>query len=109
LPRRRSLRDSDPELAAFCLQQAVEKFLKAFLLSKGWKLRRIHDLEALLDDATAHDASLDQFREVCQKITNYYVAERYPLAVEAGLTEEEVQASLKAAQRLIEKIRRGMR
>lgn len=41
---RRSLRDRDPELAAFCLQQAVEKFLKAFLLSKGWKLRRIHDL-----------------------------------------------------------------
>ena len=25
----------DPELAGFCLQQAVEKFLKAFLLSKG--------------------------------------------------------------------------
>jgi HEPN domain-containing protein len=31
----RSLRDKDPELAAFCLQQAVEKFLKAYLLSKG--------------------------------------------------------------------------
>ena len=43
----RSLRDKDPELAAFYLQQAVEKFLKAYLLSKGWKLRRIHDLEAL--------------------------------------------------------------
>jgi len=52
---KRSLHDKDPELAAFCLQQAVEKFLKAFLLSKGWKLRRIHDLEALLDDAMAHD------------------------------------------------------
>ena len=65
----RSLRDKDPELAAFCLQQAVEKFLKAFLLSKGWKLRRIHDLEALLDDAMAYDSSLDQFRNVCQKIT----------------------------------------
>ena len=106
---KRSLRDRDPELAAFCLQQAVEKFLKAFLLSKGWKLRRIHDLEALLDDAMAHDPSFDQFREVCQKITNYYVAERYPLAVEAGLTEEDIQASLKAAQQLIEKVRKGMR
>jgi HEPN domain-containing protein len=36
----------DPELAGFCLQQAVEKFLKAFLLSRGWSLHRIHDLEA---------------------------------------------------------------
>ncbi len=37
----------DAEGAAFYLQQAVEKFLKAFLLSKGWALQRIHDLEAL--------------------------------------------------------------
>ena len=96
-------------MAAFCLQQAVEKFLKAFLLSKGWKLRRIHDLEALLDDAIGHDPSLDQFRKICQKITNYYVVERYPLSVGAGLTEEEVRASLEDAQGLIEKIREEMR
>lgn len=105
---KRSLRDKDPELAAFCLQQAVEKFLKAFLLSKGWKLRRIHDLEALLDDAITHDPSLDQFRNACQKITSYYVVERYPLAVETGFTAEEVRASLGAAGQLIEKIRNGM-
>lgn len=105
---KRSLRDKDPELAGFCLQQAVEKFLKAFLLSKGWKLRRIHDLEALIDDAMAHDTSLDQFRSVCQKITNYYVVERYPLAVETDLTEKEVRASLEAAERLIERLRKGI-
>ncbi|MBI4487558.1 MAG: HEPN domain-containing protein [Deltaproteobacteria bacterium] len=106
---RRALRDKDPELAAFCLQQAVEKFLKAFLLSKGWKLRRIHDLEALLDDAITHDPSLDQFRNVCQKITNYYVVERYPLAIGAALTDEDVRAALEAAHRLIERIRKGIR
>jgi HEPN domain-containing protein len=37
------LRDhNDFELAGFCLQQAMEKFLKAFLLSHGWRLRKIH-------------------------------------------------------------------
>ena len=40
---------SDPQAAGFFLQQAVEKFLKAFLLSKGWILQRTHDLEALLN------------------------------------------------------------
>lgn len=105
---KRSLRDKDPELAGFCLQQAVEKFLKAFLLSKGWKLRRIHDLEALLDDTIAYDPSLDQFRNVCQKITNYYTVERYPLAVETELREEEVRASLEAADRLVNAIRKGI-
>jgi HEPN domain-containing protein len=42
------LETQDPEAAGFYLQQAVEKFLKAFLLFKGWKLERIHDLESLL-------------------------------------------------------------
>ncbi len=65
----RSLRDDDPELAGFCLQQAVEKFLKAFLLRKGRELRRIHDLEALLDDAVTYDPSLEQFRPICQRVT----------------------------------------
>jgi len=37
-----SLRENDPEIAGFFLQQSVEKFLKAFLLSNGWNLRRIH-------------------------------------------------------------------
>lgn len=44
-----------------------------------------------------------------KKITNYYVVERYPLAVETEFTEEEIRASLEAAGRLIEKIRKGMR
>ena len=38
------LNEGDPGLAGFCLQQAGEKFLKAFLLSRGWQLRRIHNL-----------------------------------------------------------------
>jgi HEPN domain-containing protein len=36
---------SDFEDAAFHLQQALEKYLKAYLLSRGWELKRIHDLE----------------------------------------------------------------
>ena len=48
----------DAEAAGFYLQQAVEKFLKAFLLSKGWRLERIHDLEALLNRALRHEPSL---------------------------------------------------
>jgi HEPN domain-containing protein len=70
----------DAEMAGFCLQQAVEKFLKAFLFSKGWQLRRIHNLEALLDDAIIYDASLEVFRNACQKITVFYFVERYPLS-----------------------------
>lgn len=101
----RSLADGDPELAGFCLQQAVEKFLKAFLLAKGWQLRRIHDLEALLDDAVAHDPTLEQFRSACQRITKYYVLERYPLTAGPEVAESEVRSCLAAIRGLIERVK----
>lgn len=101
----RILNEDDPEMAGFYLQQAVEKFLKAFLLSYGWQLRRIHNLDALLDDSLTYDASLEEFRDVCQKITAFYVVERYPFVVESGITEEDVRTSFEQVKGLIEKIR----
>ena len=95
----------DPEAAGFFLQQAIEKFLKAFLLSKGWKLERIHDLEALLNAALTFDPSVEPFRPVCQKVTGFYLVERYPLIVDTGLTEGDVRDSLTQAMPLIEKLR----
>ena len=46
---------SDLGGAGFNIQQAVEKYLKGYLLSKGWKLKKIHDLEPLLNEAIPHD------------------------------------------------------
>jgi HEPN domain-containing protein len=103
----RALREGDPEAAGFFLQQALEKFLKAFLLAKGWSLRRIHDLEALLDEAAVHDPDLEQFRAACQRITSYYPIERYPLVASAGLSETEVRQSLEAVRALVERLRRA--
>ena len=105
----RCLEAEDPELAAFCLQQAVEKSLKAFLLSKGWVLRRIHDLEALLDDAIQYDADLEKFRAICRRITAFYTIERYPLPVRAGISSTDVRESLEAAKELVDRLRRSTR
>ena len=95
----------DAEAAGFYLQQAVEKFLKAFLLSQEWQLRRIHNLDALLDDAVTYDASLEDFRNACQKITAFYFVERYPFVIETGITEADVCSSLEQVKKLIEKLR----
>lgn len=101
----RLLGEDDPQLAGFCLQQAVEKFLKAFLLSEGWRLRRVHNLDTLLDDAVPYDASLEEFRAACQKITAFYVVERYPFAVKEGIAEEDVRLSLEQVKGLVERLR----
>jgi len=107
LERAERLLEEDAQLAGFCLQQAVEKFLKAFLLARGWRFRRIHDLVALLADAIAHDPSLEQSRDACRKITEFYTAERYPHVVESGVAEEDVRTSLEQATALIAKLREG--
>jgi HEPN domain-containing protein len=83
----------------------VEKFLKSYLLSQGWQLRRIHSLDALLDDAVVYDASLEEFRSVCQKVSGFYFVERYPFVVEPGITEEDVRTSLGQVKNLVKKLR----
>ena len=50
------IKDDDAEGAAFFLQQSLEKYLKAFLLERGWKLRKIHELDTLLDYAIEFDS-----------------------------------------------------
>ncbi len=45
------LKDGDAEGAGLFLQQALEKYLKASLLAKGWRLKKIHTLPSLLDEA----------------------------------------------------------
>lgn len=95
----------DAEAAGFFLQQAIEKFLKAFLLSRGWQLQRIHDLEPMLNEALAHDGSLEQYRSALQKITGFYFVERYPFILDAGLTEDDIQQSLTQVKGLVDTIR----
>ena len=99
----------DSEAAGFWLQQSLEKFLKAFLLAKGWKLRRIHDLEALLDDALPFDPGLAQFRAACQEISDYYFVDRYPLPFAQGPTEADVRHCLETVRALIDKLRSAAR
>lgn len=99
------LENDDPEGAAFHLQQAIEKYLKGYLISKGWKLRRIHDLEDLLDYAVDFDEELEEFRGLCQEVTEYYIEERYPFMMSSGLTSDEVRSRIYKANDLILKIK----
>lgn len=103
------LEASDPEAAGFFLPQGLEKLLKAFLLHKGWELKRIHDLELLLNAALAYDPSLERFRSPCQRITTFYMVERYPLIAGVGPTANDVRDSLQEVGDLIDALRSAMK
>ncbi len=63
----RALDGTDAEEAGFWLQQALEKYLKAYLLSKKWELKRIHDLEILVNEAAQFDSRFGSFQEVVER------------------------------------------
>ena len=99
------LEAEDPDAAGFYLQQTTEKFLKAFLLSNGWQLKRIHDLETLLNDALQFDPSLEEFRDICQRVTGFYFLDRYPMMTSFGVTDEDVKDAFSEAAKLIARLR----
>ncbi len=88
----RRLAEGDVDDAAFRLQQAIEKYLKGFLLAKGWRLQRIHDVEALLSESVRFDPLLERYRALCQQVAGYYVVERYPMFEEGPSTSDVRQA-----------------
>jgi HEPN domain-containing protein len=97
--------DGPLPVVAFHTQQAVEKYLKGFLISTGWPLRRIHDVEILVQEAIARDADFAPFLASCQRITEYYIETRYPIGIHTLLQPETVQADLKTTRTLSELIR----
>ncbi len=94
------LAHGDGPAAGFYLQQPLEKYLKAFLLAKAWDLKKIHAVQALLDDALHYRPDLDRFRRFCERVTGYYVLERYPFAG-GGPDVSQVRADLEEARDLI--------
>ena len=99
------------EGAGYFLQQSLEKFLKAYLISKGWRLERTHKLVELLAEAEAHDETLREYRKACADIATYYWWDRYPqqeppppeVAGRAGIRESFAQA-----EALVARLRAGM-
>lgn len=89
---------------AVLVQQAIEKYLKGFLLYHGWKLEKIHDLVRLLAEAGKYRKDLMEFEEHCRCISEYYFESQYPGRMQEEYPREEIKESLKAAEQIIKRI-----
>jgi len=85
------------ELVVFLIHQAVEKFLKGYLISNGWKLKRLHDLETLISEALQYEPSLDKFIDFGRALTAYYYEERYPPGPSTSFGEREISELFETA------------
>ncbi len=88
------------DTVCFHAQQAAEKFLKAFLVARGEKPPRTHDLVALLGRCADHDGELQALADDCQRPTAYAVGARCPLDLSGSLDEDDGRAMNAAARKV---------
>lgn len=60
------------------LQEAIERYLKAFLIANGWRLVKTHDLDALLAEAIARAPAFHAFTPLTSSLTRDFFAQHYP-------------------------------
>lgn len=96
------------DVVLFHIHQAVEKYLKGFLIHRGWELKKIHDLESLMTEAMGFDVEFQNYLDFGRKLTAFYYEERYPPGPIASCSEEEVEDMLTTAESIISRIKEGI-
>ena len=91
----------------FHTHQAVEKYLKGYLISKGWKLEKLHDLEMLLTEAISFDIGFQKYLDFGRKLTAFYYEDRYPPGPITYYSKEEIEEILDTTERIIYKLKKG--
>lgn len=71
--------DSCPsEICCFHAQQAAEKYLKAYLVSRQIDFPKIHDLVKLVMLCATANSEFKKIEEVASQLTDYAITPRYP-------------------------------
>jgi HEPN domain-containing protein len=60
------------------LHEAIERYLKGWLIGRGWKLVRTHDLQQLVDSAAAIDVRFEEFVDFAADLTQQFLLQHYP-------------------------------
>ena len=101
----RLIGDVDPILQpiAFHAQQAVEKYIKAYLVYKQIEFPKTHDIKELINLLATVNHALSQELSDCDVLTVYGVEIRYPGDI-PDLTLEEVKQAVELARKVREAI-----
>jgi HEPN domain-containing protein len=94
------------DVGVYHCQQAAEKAVKAFLVHHQQPVERTHDIEVLLDLASAIDPAMSQLADAADALTPYASRFRYPNAVFAMEPERaEFEEALQQAELVYEFVR----
>lgn len=96
------LKDDGPaNPICFHAQQLAEKYLKAFLINKGERFEKRHQLDYLLNLCEKIDSTFKELRDDCLYLTEFYVETRYPGDI-PEFSMAECKTALNRAKRIKE-------
>lgn len=83
----------------FHCQQAAEKYLKGFLVLRGEKFEKSHQLRYLLEKCVTIDSTFQELQEEVILLTQFYIETRYPGDI-PYFSRTDAQAAHLAAERI---------
>jgi HEPN domain-containing protein len=93
------------DAVVYHIQQALEKYLKGYLVLNGIKPPKIHELDTLLNHIAPFDNSFIAFLDLCEKASRYYLEDRYPPGPPVEYEYNEIKTDLDKAWELIRLMR----
>ena len=96
-----------PETICFHCHQAVEKYLKGFLVLNDQDIKdefKIHDLSRLLGYCAKFKPDLGELKDGCETLNKYYLQSRYPSYALQDYSDKAVKQALEFAGEVKEKI-----
>lgn len=85
----------------FLAQQAVEKYLKGYLMFKKINPRPLHHLEELAKDCARFEKRFLDFLDDYRILTRYYIETRYPPLVPIEYSKREAKRAIEMAKKII--------
>ena len=93
-----NMNDTPFPIVCYHSQQAIEKYLKAYLAFCGNEILKTHDLLMLNKKCEEYDSSFKNIYEECLETSDYAVHTRYPFYDE--LTKNDALLAIKCAEKV---------
>lgn len=85
----------------FLCQQAAEKYLKGFLVSKGIKPPKIHSVATLASKSAKPVKEFKNILPQCKILDRYYIPTRYPVVIGLTFKKQDAQEALCILSKII--------
>ena len=84
----------------FHFQQAVEKYLKAFIVANKLEFRAVHNLLELLEICRKMEPGIEELREACRFLNPFYIDTRYPVHWPAAYDKNTANEAKEMAEKI---------